>query len=642
MISRSLGPEFGGAIGAIFSLANAVAVAMYTVGFCEGISHFGGHYLIQLLLLKLSFFFVAICVAVIGIMVDNNVAIVDGDIQDVRIIGVIVATILLGIAIIGMEWENKAQLVLLVILLAAMGNFVFGVFMKPTAERMAQGFVGLNLDVMVSNFLPNYRDKNFIEVFAIVFPAATGILAGANISGDLANPSAAIPKGTFLAIAVTTFSYVLFIIFCGITTLRDANGIVGLDIISQIQNCSFASDSKCHYGLNNSDQVISMIAPYSSIIYAGIFAASLSSALASLVSAPKIFQALCNDKLFPYIHVFGKGYGKANEPRRAYFLTYLIAVSCILIGQLNLIAPIISNFFLAAYCIVNFSCFHVSFTNSPGWRPAFRWYNKWIALFTSILCFVVMVVSNWLAAIITFFLAMSLYVYIYYRKPDVNWGSSDHAGAYMRALRAVKKTVDVPDHVKNYRPQILLLSGLPSHRPALVDFASLLTKKVSLLVCGDVHTGHVSTRTRRKLTQRATRFLEKQKVEAFYELKQDRSFSEGAKSLMELSGLGKLRPNILLIGYKSNWQQAPDEDILQYFKTIHYAFDLNLSVCVLRVPGGFDFSEYEESVEQFNEHEKKMIELAYKKCELVYNASDRDFEMGITPNVSAIQLSSGN
>ena len=112
----------------------------------------------------------------------------------------------------------------------------------------------------------------------------------------------------------------------------------------------------------------------------GIIAATLSSALASLVSAPKIFQALCNDDLLPYIKYFGKGYGPTHEPRRAYILAFIIALAFVLIGELNAIAPLISNFFLVAYGLINYACFNISFSNSPGWRPTYKYYNKWVAL----------------------------------------------------------------------------------------------------------------------------------------------------------------------------------------------------------------------------------------------------------------------
>lgn len=148
---------------------------------------------------------------------------------------------------------------------------------------------------------------------------------------------------------------------------------------------------ECNYGLHNSFQVIELVSGFGPIIYAGCFAATLSSALASLVSAPKVFQALCKDELYPKIKWFAKGYGKNNEPVRGYVLTFILAIayvleykfmleslliilffSFILIGELNLIAPLISNFFLAAYMLINFSTFHASLAKPVGWRPTFK------------------------------------------------------------------------------------------------------------------------------------------------------------------------------------------------------------------------------------------------------------------------------
>ena len=91
------------------------------------------------------------------------------------------------------------------------------------------------------------------------------------------------------------------------------------------------------------------------LVQVGIICATLSSAISSLVSAPKVFQAVCKDKIFPYIEVFGKSYGVKREPRNAYLVTFVFAASFIAIGDVNLIAPIISNFFLMGYALVNYS-----------------------------------------------------------------------------------------------------------------------------------------------------------------------------------------------------------------------------------------------------------------------------------------------
>jgi solute carrier family 12 sodium/potassium/chloride transporter 2 len=117
------------------------------------------------------------------------------------------------------------------------------------------------------------------------------------------------------------------------------------------------------------------------LIYAGCFAATLSSALASLVSAPKVFQALCKDKLYPYLEIFGRGYGKNNEPINGYILTFVIALGFIIIADLNDVAPLISNFFLAAYALVNFSTFHASLLRPIGWRPSFKVSYNYLSLF---------------------------------------------------------------------------------------------------------------------------------------------------------------------------------------------------------------------------------------------------------------------
>ena len=147
----------------------------------------------------------------------------------------------------------------------------------------------------------------------------------------------AIPKGTLLAIAITSSSYILFAIIAGSSVLRDATGnpeeymngtVAEFQLI-----CSSLVDQPCKWGLHNSYQVMELVSAFGPLNYAGCFAATLSSALASFVSAPKVFQALCRDKLFPYLHVFAKGYGKNQEPLRAYALTFIIALAFILIGM---------------------------------------------------------------------------------------------------------------------------------------------------------------------------------------------------------------------------------------------------------------------------------------------------------------------
>jgi amino acid transporter len=389
-ISRALGPEFGGAIGLVFSFANAVAGAMYCIGFAE---------------------------TLVFLLLDYNIKLIDGGINDVRIYAFITILILLGISLIGMSWEAKVQILLLIIVIASFISFLVGTVVPPSTVQRAKGFIGYDLKLIKNNLMPDFRNgEDFAHIFGVYFPAVTGILAGANISGNLKNPQSAIPKGTLLAILITTIIYLGFGWICGMTVAREATGVVNDTLNGSLDFLSCANRS-CEYGLLHNYQVMEMVSYLGPVITAGIFSATISSALASLVSAPKVFQAVCIDKIFPKIEFFAVGHGKSNEPWRGYFLATFIIIACIGIGDLNIIAPIISNFFLMSYALINFSCFDASISKSPGWRPAFKYYNKWVSLLGAICCICIMFLIKWWAALVTILIIVGLYSYTKHHNP---------------------------------------------------------------------------------------------------------------------------------------------------------------------------------------------------------------------------------
>uniref|UniRef100_A0A3Q3J1F2 Solute carrier family 12 member 2 n=1 Tax=Monopterus albus TaxID=43700 RepID=A0A3Q3J1F2_MONAL len=572
LISRSLGPEFGGSIGLIFAFANAVAVAMYVVGFAETVVE----------------------------MLNDVDALMTDELNDIRIVGILTVILLLGISVAGMEWEAKAQLVLLVILLGAIANYFIGSFM-PTERKEPKGFFGYHTAIFLENLGPDFRDEEtFFSVFAIFFPAATGILAGANISGDLTDPQSAIPKGTLLAILITGLTYVAITISAGSCIVRDATGDHN-DTVSDTVNCtdaactlgydfSICKEGGCQYGLMNDFQVMSLVSAFGPLITAGIFSATLSSALASLVSAPKVFQALCKDNIYPGLSVFAKGYGKNNEPLRGYVLTFAIGLAFILIAELNIIAPIISNFFLASYALINFSVFHASLANSPGWRPSFKYYNMWVSLAGAILCCVVMFVINWWAALVTLLIILALYIYVSYKKPGENTMVPRFISELWPSARLPLCEVDVS------RPQCLVLAGYPNSRPALLQLVHSFTKNIGLVVCG--HVRIVSRRPNMKeLSQehaRCQRWLNEKRIKAFYTPVFSDNLRHGAQFLLQAVGLGRLKPNTLVMGFKNNWSDGDMRDVEIYVNTIHDAFDLLFGVVILRLQDGLDISHIQE------------------------------------------------
>lgn len=223
--------------------------------------------------------------------------------------------------------------------------------------------------------------------------------------------------------------------------------------------------------------------------------------------------------------------------------------------------------------------------------PQFQYYNMWLSLAGAILCIAVMFLISWPTALVTFAVVLTLYLFVSYRKPDVNWGSTTQAQTYKNALMSVQQLNNVEDHVKNYRPQILVMSGHPSTRPLLVHFAYLLTKNLSLMVCGQLNKTQTSQKYGNYLQRKATDWFRRHKVKGFFTYIDDNDFETGARAAMQASGIGKLRPNLLLLGYKKDWTKCDSVELDQYFNVVHKALDMYLSVAILRVPKGLDYSQ---------------------------------------------------
>ncbi|KAG1937889.1 solute carrier family 12 member 3-like isoform X2 [Pimephales promelas] len=583
MISRSLGPELGAPIGLLFAFANALACALHTVGFAETVRDLLKDYKSQMV----------------------------SDVDDVRIIGAITVCILLCITFAGMSWEAKAQILFFIAIMLSLASYFIGTVLPPDNVKRAAGFFGYQYDIFMENLLPSFRgvDGYFFRMFAIFFPAATGILSGVNICGDLKDPTGGIPKGTLLAILWTTLSYLLISITCAATVVRDASGNVNdsLALTNFSMPCtglackygwnfdSCTQNSTCRSGLANNFRVLTTVSGSGILITIGVFAATLSSALGFLVSAPKIFQCLCKDNIYPFIGFFAKGYGKNNEPLRAYCLAFLIAMAFILIGNLNTIAPLISNFFLCSYGLINFSCFHATVTRSPGWRPEYRFFSPWTSLFGSFLSFLLMFLFTWWYALVTSGIVFFLIGYVSYTKPRVNWGSSYQSSFYNMALSFSMSLTGISDHVKNYRPQCLVLTGPPNTRPALVDFVGTFTKCICLMICGNIIMEDEKSSFPQQSTDMLVDWLNKRKVRSFYTSFNADNLKEGASNLMQASGLGKLKPNTLVMGYKTNWKECKPESLQDYVNTISDAFDSNYGLAILRMMDGLDVMDVSQS-----------------------------------------------
>ncbi|PLX18294.1 MAG: Na-K-Cl cotransporter, partial [Marinilabiliales bacterium] len=373
MISRSLGIEIGGAIGIPLYLAQAFSVALYIIGFSESI--------------------VSIFPAV-----------------DIKIVGIITTIVLGTLSLFSTKAAIRAQYIILGVIALSLLSLVFGGPIENSQIEMWG--------------VPSSEAVNFWKVFAVFFPAVTGIMAGVNMSGDLKDPSKSIPKGTFIAVGV---GYVIYMTLPMILATRaDAKTLVENPMIMQ------------------------QIAFWGGAILLGIWGATLSSAVGSLMGAPRVLQALTNDKVIPRQFSFlGKGSGKEKIPRWATIFTIVLTLILVYLGNLNTIAPILTMFFLTTYGILNITAGIEKLVESPSFRPKFK--VHWLfSLLGTIGCFAVMFLINPIATIIAIIFISIVYTWLRRRNLKATWGDV-RSGMLLQIIRYALLRLEKEASPKSWR-----------------------------------------------------------------------------------------------------------------------------------------------------------------------------------------------
>ncbi|KAI0982994.1 hypothetical protein GJ496_007089, partial [Pomphorhynchus laevis] len=229
LLSRTLGAEFGGPIGITMAVTDLTSAALVIVGVAVTIKDILKNEISE------SFFTTT---------------------NGTRVLSLMVLVLLATIILIGLDFESKIMIFMLCVLVISFANYIVGWFIM-TEEKRKYGFTGISLKTAKDNLYPAYLDgQGFIKVFAVFFPAMTGILAGVNISGNLKNPQTAIPKGTLWATNVATMTYWIFglassFIMCRGLTSNTVSKMVksGKTNISQI--CLFTCTTNCSIGLRS-------------------------------------------------------------------------------------------------------------------------------------------------------------------------------------------------------------------------------------------------------------------------------------------------------------------------------------------------------------------------------------------------------
>jgi amino acid transporter len=467
---------------------------------------------------------------------------VENSVNQVRLIGTIVIFILVILAFISTSLVIKTQYFILGAIALSLLSIVFGFFTEGSGQ-------GSEVLLKAAS-----EESSFEDLFKVFFPAVTGFTAGVAMSGDLANPKRSIPLGTMASIIVGFVIYILLAI--GIAFFVDRELLL--------------TDSN----------FLMQVAWFSPLVVMGIWGATLSSALGGILGGPRILQAIANDRIMPKF--LGKGFGASNEPRNALIVIFLIAEIGILIGELNIIAGVVSMFYLASYGFINLA-FSLESWASTDFRPSFK-INPWIGFVGFVASFAIMfkldTVSMFAALII-----MSL-IFIVLKRKEFRSDAGDVWQSVWTSIvrRALHKMEKNPMEERNWQPNIILFSGGSSRRPYLVDFGKTLVGKFGMLSNFDLIEKSTSEILFPKHKQAIKSNSEDKGI--FYRRQTCKDIYQGIEVIASTYGFSGIEPNTILMG----WARQ-SKDPVKFGTMIRNLYKLDLNILLMDYDKRFGFGD---------------------------------------------------
>uniref|UniRef100_F7EE97 Solute carrier family 12 member 5 n=1 Tax=Xenopus tropicalis TaxID=8364 RepID=F7EE97_XENTR len=655
MISRSLGPEFGGAVGLCFYLGTTFAGAMYILGTIE---------------ILLTYLFPGMAIFIAQEAREEPAALLN----NMRVYGTCVLTCMAIVVFVGVKYVNKFALVFLgcVILsiiaiyagviksafdppdfpICLLGNrtlsrkgfdvcakfidsgnetvttklwalFCSSPFLNATCDTYfsqnnvteVQGIPGVASGLIRDNLWAGYMQKGIIV-------EKQGLRSAPNSDAlNLDQPYVFSDMTTYFTLLVGIYFPSVTGIMAGSNRsgdLRDAQKSIPIGTIMAIATTSFVYISSvilfgaCIEGVVlrdkfgeavNGNLVVGTLAwPSPWVIVIGSFFSTCGAGLQSLTGAPRLLQAIARDGIVPFLQVFG--HGKANgEPTWALLLTACICEIGILIASLDEVAPILSMFFLMCYMFVNLACAVQTLLRTPNWRPRFKYYHWTLSFLGMSLCLSLMFICSWYYALVAMSIAGLIYKYIEYRGAEKEWGDGIRGLSLSAARYALLRLEEGPPHTKNWRPQLLVLVRVDQDQnvvhPQLLSLTSQLKAGKGLTIVGSVVEGtYLENHPQcQRAEESIRRLMEAEKVKGFCKVVISSNTRDGISHLIQSSGLGGLQHNTLLVGWPRNWRQKEDHQTWRNFielvrETTAAHLALIVSKNVAMFPGNLErFSE---------------------------------------------------
>uniref|UniRef100_A0A673MP35 Solute carrier family 12 member 7-like n=1 Tax=Sinocyclocheilus rhinocerous TaxID=307959 RepID=A0A673MP35_9TELE len=604
MISRALGPEFGGAVGLCFYLGTTFAGSMYILGTME---------IFLTYIMPNAAVFKAETGEPTGMQ--NNM----------RIYGTCCLVIMTLVVFVGVKYVNKLALVFLSCVMLSIMAIYAGVIqsaIKPPnspvcllGNRTLQNsrFDKCLKTELINNVTTPTQlwklfceggienatcDEYFTHNNLTEIQAVPGLLSGVisdNMWGHYGQYRAIVEKegqsserasdntndiSYYVLNDITTFFTLLVGIYFPSVTgimagsnrsgdLRDPQRSIPTGTIMAIATTSIIYLScvvlfgACIEGVVLRDKygesvkgtlaVATLAWPSSWVIVIGSFFSCCGAGLQSLTGAPRILQAIARDGIMPFLQVFG--HSKSNgEPTWALLLTAAICEIGILIGSLDHVAPILSMLFLMCYLFVNLACAVQTLLRTPNWRPRFKFYHWSLSFLGMSLSLSLMFVSSWYYALVAILFSGCMYKYIEYRGAEKEWGDGIRGLSLNAAQYALIKLEEAPPHTKNWRPQLLVLLKLDSDlgvkHPRLLSFTSQLKAGKGLTIVCSVLEGTYMARENIKAA------MAKEKTKGFCHVVVSSNQRDGFSHLIQSAGLGGMKHNAVLMAWPSNWKQA--------------------------------------------------------------------------------------
>ena len=494
IISKSLGLEAGGSVGLPFYISQTLSASLYIIGFTEGWIRIFPHH---------PYFAVAITAWVV----------------------------LLVISYVSTVFAIRIQYIILAIIGLSILSFLFTPN-QPQSEVILFG---------------NFEDATFWGVFAVFFPAVTGIMAGANLSGDLKNPRKSIPLGTLSAIGVT---YVIYI---------------GLAVAAAF----YISPEE----LRTNEMALVDNALWGSLVLAGILAATFSSALGTMIGAPRILQALAEQRTIP-LHKFFAQKTIHNEPRNAIIVTGAIIITALLLGNLNALASLITMFFLITYGMLNLVVFIQQSMKIISFRPTFK-IPRVVPFIGAFGSFAIMFLIDPVFSVFAIIIVVAIYVWLTKKGLSAEWGDLRGGMFLLLAEQASRIAAKFPRHNVAWKPDLLI----PIENPKLWAGSLLFIRDITY-PAGSIYAftvkDHDVNETKEELEE-VIKPLKDEKLLINGTVIEDNDFIHGAKLVIQtLQGM-VFRPNALFLTLGSN---SGKDQMIQNLVT--HAQKNNLGVLILK------------------------------------------------------------